>query len=163
MFTVDAYPNRTFLAKVTEVRFAPRTVQGVVTYETVLAVDNSDLSLRPGMTATADIVVKHVKDALLVPNAALRFRPPREAKGGQRQRRGLVSLLLPHRPSSSASEREKRTSPFTGKRFVWTLQNGKPSPIAVTVGATDGRMTEVLEEDIRPGMKLLTDVEVYKK
>ena len=162
-FTVDAYPDRVFSAKVTEVRFAPKTVEGVVTYETVLSVDNSDLSLRPGMTATADIVVKHVKDAVLVPNAALRFRPTRKSEGAQKQRRGLVSLLLPHRPRSSVSEKGKKASPSTGKRFVWILHNGEPKPVEVTVGATDGRMTEVLSGDIRPGMKVLTGIVVFKK
>ena len=79
-FTVDAYPERTFPARITQVRFGSQTVDGVVTYETVLNVDNSDLSLRPGMTATADITVKRIENAILVPNAALRFTPPVQKK-----------------------------------------------------------------------------------
>ncbi|MGS0724423.1 efflux RND transporter periplasmic adaptor subunit, partial [Shewanella sp. 30m-9] len=78
LFTVDAYANRNFPAKISEVHFASQTVDGVVTYETVLIVDNSALLLRPGMTVTADILVKQVSDALLVPNAALRFSPPEQ-------------------------------------------------------------------------------------
>lgn len=76
-FGVDAYPNRHFPAVITQVRFAPQTVEGVVTYETVLRVDNSDLSLRPGMTATAEIITRQLNNILLAPNAALRFAPPR--------------------------------------------------------------------------------------
>ena len=81
MFTVDAYPQRDFEARITQVRFAPQTVEGVVTYETILTVDNSDLSLRPGMTANAVITVQQLQDVILVPNAALRFTPPVKQKG----------------------------------------------------------------------------------
>jgi len=79
-FTVDAHPGRTFLARITQVRYGSQTVNGVVTYKTVLNVDNSDLSLRPGMTATADITVNKVENAILVSNAALRFIPPIKEK-----------------------------------------------------------------------------------
>ena len=80
-FTVAAYPRRTFDATITQVRFGSSTTSGVVTYETVLDVDNRDLALRPGMTATADIVTRKVKDALLMPSAALRFVPPAQDSG----------------------------------------------------------------------------------
>ena len=73
---VSAYPNRTFNAQITQARYGSSTTSGVVTYETVLKVDNADLSLRPGMTATADITVQQIEEALLIPNAALRFTPP---------------------------------------------------------------------------------------
>ena len=72
-FTVDAYPNRIFQARIAQVRYGSKTVSGVVTYETVLTLDNADLSLRPGMTATAVITVQKVENGVLVPNAALRF------------------------------------------------------------------------------------------
>src|SRR3970040_1716504 len=75
-FTVDGYPGRTFSAVVKQVRYGPETVQGVVTYKTLLSVDNSDLALRPGMTATANITVMRSADVMLVPNLALRFSPP---------------------------------------------------------------------------------------
>ena len=74
-FTVDAYPDRTFEANVIQVRYGAKTEQGVVTYETILSADNSELLLRPGMTATADIIVTQIEDTLLIPNAALRFSP----------------------------------------------------------------------------------------
>ena len=74
-FGVDAFPDRKFPAVIRDVRYAPETIQGVVTYKAVLNIDNSDLLLRPGRTATAEIKVKEVADALLVPNASLRFTP----------------------------------------------------------------------------------------
>jgi len=75
-FSVAAYPNRTFEARITQARYGSSTTSGVVTYETVLKVNNSDLSLRPGMTATADITVNKVENAILIPSVALRFTPP---------------------------------------------------------------------------------------
>jgi HlyD family secretion protein len=76
VFTVDAYPDKKFSADVRQVRFGAQTSGSDVTYKAILNLDNKDLLLRPGMTATADIVVKRVRDAVLVPNAALRFTPP---------------------------------------------------------------------------------------
>jgi HlyD family secretion protein len=159
-FNVDAYPSRKFPAKVIEVRFSPKTVEGVVTYETLLTVDNADLSLRPGMTATAEIVVKQVRDALLIPNAALRFTPPRAQKS-VKQKRGLLGALLPHRPPRTRTAKEA-TNLKDGGRIVWVLRNGRPAPVQIKVGVTDGRMTEVMAGGITPGMSLLTDVVIQK-
>ncbi|MDQ3037043.1 MAG: efflux RND transporter periplasmic adaptor subunit, partial [Myxococcota bacterium] len=89
-FTVDAFPGRSFEARVESVRNAPRTVQGVVSYEAVLSVDNEERLLRPGMTATAEIVTEEVRDALMVPSAALRFVPP----GRDAQRSGSTLWRL---------------------------------------------------------------------
>ena len=155
VFTVDAYPNRSFPAKVTEVRFAPKTVEGVVTYETLLTVDNSDLSLRPGMTATADIIVKYIKDVVLVPNTALRFIPPlkqhtQQRKGGG----GLLSAILPRRPP-----REYREKPSTdsSRQKIWILKDNKLVAVKITIGATDGHMTEVVKGNIEPPLPLVVD------
>jgi HlyD family secretion protein len=153
-FTVDAYPSNRFPAKITEVHFASQTVDGVVTYETVLGVDNSALLLRPGMTATADIMVKQVEGALLAPNAALRFNPPpadkQKSSGG-----GLLRSLLPRPPhpvkNHEATNNDKK------QQQVWTLRNGQAAPINVTTGATDGINTEILSGDIEPGMLLIVD------
>ena len=93
-FTVEAYAGRTFPAIIEQVRYSPATVEGVVTYKAILTVDNSDLVLRPGMTATAEITVEEVKDTLLVPNAALRYAPPVVQQARQRSG-GLLGLLLP--------------------------------------------------------------------
>ena len=95
-FTVDAYPDRKFQAEIRELRFGSQIVQGVVTYKAVLTTDNSQLLLRPGMTATAEISVQHIDDALLVANAGLRFSPPSEDT--TQQDGGLLKKLLPGRP-----------------------------------------------------------------
>lgn len=153
-FTVDAYPSNSFPAKITEVHFASQTVDGVVTYETVLGVDNSALLLRPGMTATADIMVKQVQGALLAPNAALRFNPPpadkQKSSGG-----GLLRSLLP-RPPHPVKNHEV-TNNDKKQQQVWTLRNGQAAPINVTTGSTDGINTEILSGDIEPGMLLIVD------
>lgn len=155
LFSVDAYAGKSFPARITEVHFASQTVDGVVTYETVLSVDNTELLLRPGMTATADIMVKQVKDALLIPNAALRFNPPEPEQQATRSG-GLISSLMP-RPPQAPKPREESGDTDNGQQRVWTLQDGKPLPIAVTTGATDGINTEVTSGAIEPGMPLIID------
>jgi len=157
-FTVDAYPDRSFPAQITEVRYAPQTVEGVVTYETLLSADNSDLSLRPGMTATADITVKAVEDALLVPNAALRFTPPAPKEKTPKPGGSLVGRLLLRRPRRSSSGKQPNRLANSSRQRVWILQNGIPVAIPVTLGATDGSMTQVLTGDVNPGLSLLVDV-----
>lgn len=150
-FTVDAYPDRNFEARVVEVRFAPETVEGVVTYETLLSVDNTDLLLRPGMTATADIIVETVDDAVLVANAALRFTPPEPEIRPRR-----IGGILP--PPPGASVRQPAEVPDAGaSQRVWVLREGKPVPIELIVGATDGEMTEVASGEVEPGLELLVD------
>lgn len=160
-FTVDAYPDRRFRARIEQVRFAPKTVDGVVTYETLLSVDNDELLLRPGMTATAEILVNKLTDALLIPNAALRFSPPEgagESTGGHSGSggRGLVSMLLPRPPRD-----QKRSDPGAkgknGKQRVWVLRAGRPEAIAVRTGATNGVLTQVLEGPLEPGAEVLID------
>jgi HlyD family secretion protein len=155
-FTVDAYPDRTFHAQITEVRYGAQSSEGVVTYLTVLNVDNSDLSLRPGMTATADIVTKQVNDALLVPSAALRFTPPQREIKSQGQAGGsLLSRLFP-RPSHTRPQREAE-NPDKKKQLVWTLRDNQPVAIPVTIGATSGIMTEITSGEVTPGMPLIIE------
>jgi HlyD family secretion protein len=160
-FSVAAYPSRTFEARITQVRYGSSTTSGVVTYETVLNVDNPDLALRPGMTATADIVVQKIENAMLISAAALRFTPPAttENSGGNG---GLLGQLLP-RPPQPSSNQQNGTDRSKKQQVVWTLQNGDPTSIAVTTGATDGLMTEVTGGDIREGAKLLVDRETTGK
>lgn len=132
-FTVDAFPDRTFEAEVTEVRNAPVVTQNVVTYETLLSVENPDLELRPGMTASLRIVTAEEKDAVLVPNAALRFTPPgQEASRGKR--RG-VFVLAP---------------------------GGEPQFVEVTPGLTDGVRTAVRGE-LAPDVQVLVDLAPTRK
>ncbi len=155
VFTVDAYPNRDFQAKIIQIRYGSQTVEGVVTYETVLKVDNSDLSLRPGMTATAEITVNKIEDALLIPNNALRFAPPVIQEQPEQERpRSLLGTLF--RPPRMENPPVQESTNKTEKR-VWTLVNNQLTPIDITVGPSDGIMTEVIKGNIEPGMELVTD------
>jgi HlyD family secretion protein len=151
-FSVDAYPNRRFTASVSRVAYGSTTKDNVVYYSTVLEVNNEDLSLRPGMTATAAIATLERNGVLLAPNATLRFTP---AGGAQApDRRGFVARLMPGPPPDAA---KPVTVAKGGTQQVWTLSNGQPVPISVTVGATDGQVTEVVGPDLREGMPLITN------
>jgi HlyD family secretion protein len=161
-FTVDAYPDRTFEARVTSVRYASKEVSGVITYEAVLKVDNSDLSLRPGMTATADIVVQNVENALLVPNSALRFTPPVTAGAKTpKSNGGLVGALMP-RPPRFAGE-AKPQAQAGAKQRVWVLRDGKPAGMEISVGASDGSMTEVVSGGLKEGQQVIVDSRSSKR
>ncbi len=158
-FEVDAYPEEVFPACITQVRYAATDTDGVITYETVLKVDNNELLLRPGMTATADITVAGVTGAILVPNAALRFTPPAIQAGptGEKTTAGsFTSRLFPRPPgrnrTASNHESEKEVN---GRQQVWTLKDGHPVPLTVTTGMTNGIMTEIKSGDIQPGMELV--------
>lgn len=159
-FDVDAYPDRTFKATITQTRFGSKTVEGVVTYETVLKVDNADLSLRPGMTATADITVNKIESAVLAPSAALRFVPP--AQQAKAPSRGLLGALLP-RPPMRASKPPENGMHNGKQQKVWILKDGQPVAVPVTVGATNGVMTEVVSGNITPGTALVIDVASAKR
>ena len=158
-FGVDAYAMRAFPAVVTQVRYAPETKDGVVTYITVLRVDNSDLALRPGMTATTEIVVHEIKDAMLVPNAALRFVPPApRAKGDDG---GLLGKLMMRWPSRQASSRPDE--PKGNERQLWVLDGNTPRAVTVTIGATDDQRTVVTGTGLKAGMKVAVDYRQAKQ
>lgn len=146
-FTVEAYPGRSFPAKIIQVRFAPETTNEVVTYKAVLSVANPDGLLRPGMTATAVITVDKVADALLVPNAALRYAPPvvaaKEGPSG-----GLIGLILPSRSGDTAA--------LGSGKSIWVLKARVPTEVTVQLGASDGRMT-VVTGDLAVGDPVILD------
>jgi HlyD family secretion protein len=154
-FTVDAYPDRTFPARITQVRYGSQTVEGVVTYKTVLNVDNSSLALRPGMTATAVITVNKRDNVVLVPNAAMRFVPTVKSAGSGRGG-GLVGMLLPRPPGMNNNKTEE---PDTKKKEqqVWTMRGGQLAAISFTKGLSDGQQTEVVSGQVEPGMELVTE------
>lgn len=152
IFTVDAYPDRKFEGVLKEVHIYPKTTQGVVTYEAVVSVKNPELLLKPAMTAVAEIEVQKVKDALLVPNRALRFRPP-EPKRVSQAPGGLSRLFLPPRPPLRQPEAPEGVRPGIG--VIWTLKDGRLEPIRVRVGPSDGQMTQVFSEELRPGMEVV--------
>ncbi|MBT8411900.1 MAG: efflux RND transporter periplasmic adaptor subunit [Octadecabacter sp.] len=142
-FTVDAYDDRKFFAEIAEVRFSPEIVEGVVTYKTILTVNNADLLLRPGMTATADIIVAEISDALVVPNAALRYAPPLEVDEDREDTRsGLLGMLIPEQQVRDAAADEKT---------LWVLKEGVPTEIQVEAGENDGRFTAIVEGPLSEG------------
>jgi len=153
-FTVDAWPDRTFQARVVQARFGSTTTEGVVTYTTVLKVDNGDLSLRPGMTATASITVNSVENAILLPSTALRFTPPVQEE--EKSSGSLVGMLLPRPPHSRSTERQDAAGNKKQQK-VWILRDGQPQAMPVTVGATDGVLTEMLTGDLKPGTAVVVD------
>lgn len=158
-FTVDAYPEHTFEAKIIQVRYGAETTDGVVTYKTVMAVENPDLLLRPGMTATAEIIVENVENALLVPNAALRFAPPRPSEG-RAPEGGLLKSLIPGPPRRSGGRKGGPASNSNpdregGKARVWVLKENHPVPIPVKKIASDGVHTAVAAPELQDGMEII--------
>jgi HlyD family secretion protein len=160
IFTVDAYPEKTFLGKVSEIRNAPITIQNVVTYDVVIQVDNKDLKLKPGMTANVSVLIEHKEGILKIPNAALRFRPAvakmketgEKGKGGSPQKQKSNEQV-----KSPQGEKER-----PGK--VWVLsQGGKPIPVSIILGITDGTFSEVVSGDLREGMEIIVEETSDKK
>lgn len=154
IFTVDAYPDRRFPASLLQVRYGSQEVNGVITYETVLSVDNHELLLRPGMTATAEIKVQEIKDALLVPLAALRYAPPEPPAKANAGGGSLFSRLMPRPPRSAQNRRVEGKGK---QQRVWVLQDGQPVPIDITTGADNGLLAEVLAGDLPAGTQVITD------
>lgn len=153
VFTVDAWPGREFRAVITRVGFGSQTKEGVVSYLTVLRVDNDDLSLRPGMTGSAEITTLTRDKALLVPNAALRFTPP---GGGRKAQKGSVlSALMPRPPASNRQVR--KTAEAGARQQVWVLRAGQPVALPVRAGASNGRVTEITGGELRDGMEVITE------
>ena len=149
-FTVDAYPDRHFPAQITQVRFGSETVDGVVTYKTVLRVDNAELVLRPGMTATATITVNQRHAVRLVDNSVLNFMPPPEAS---EQHGSFIDSILPHPPKPASTPTHPATT--SPSQTVWRIQDGKLQAITVTKGASNGLVTEIIGGDLAVGSELV--------
>jgi len=154
VFTVDAYPARHFDAVIRELRFGSEIVQGVVTYKAVLTTDNSELLLRPGMTATAEIKVQEEDGVLTVSNEALRYTPPKT--GAQTDNRSFLQKLMPHPPRFSQASRPEPTG---SEREIWVLRDGKAAPVTVTIGITDGSRTRIVKGDIAAGDRIIVDAQ----
>lgn len=136
-FNVDAYPNQQFKGLITQLRLNSQMVNGVVTYDAVVEVPNNDLKLRPGMTATAQIITGVLSNTLTVPNAALRFTPPK-TKGEK-------------------SEKAETDTNANGKS-VWVLRDKKPTRLEVSVGKSDGISTAILSNTLKSGELVIIGV-----
>ncbi|CAN2536063.1 Macrolide+export+protein+MacA [Methylocapsa aurea] len=132
-FTVESFPNRPFDGEVTQVRQSPQTIQNVVTYDAVISVPNPDLLLKPGMTATARVIIDKRDDALRAPNAALRYTP-----GGLPTIGPLVAA-----PDGSGAVR------------LFVLREGSPQAVFFTQGLDDDAYTEIVKGDLRPGDEVI--------
>jgi HlyD family secretion protein len=143
-FTVDAYPGIPFTGTIRQVRLAPIAVQNVVTYNVVIGVENKDLRLKPGMTANVSIVVAQRDNVLKVPNAALRFVPPKS------------DVSTSHSPDGPA--------PVAGGsapvRSVWKqMENGEPAAVRIQTGISDGTYTEIVSEGVAAGDEVIIGIE----
>lgn len=150
LFTVDAYPGRQFPGTITIIRYSSTTTNNVVTYLAEISVNNDELLLRPGMTATATITVQSVPHALLVSNHALRFLPTASDKEGSSR------SFLPGPPNWNQNANAESTAALNNPR-VWVVRDGRPSPIAVSVGASDGKQSEVRSGQVTAGMPLIVE------
>lgn len=148
-FTVDAYANKTFKGKIKQVRLNPVTVNGVVTYETVVGVSNEELLLRPGMTATAQIITKQSIDKLIIPNTALRFKPKVQTE----QKSSTMNFVQPPRqPQGGNMTKDLAKKEFTP---VFTLENNQPKRVMVKVLDTDGKSTTVESTELKVDDELI--------
>jgi HlyD family secretion protein len=169
-FTVDAYPGKRLEGTVRQVRNAPTTVQGVVTYVAVIDVGNPEGILRPGMTANVTFVLEEVADAVTIPNPALRLRLSAEQIAGIEAEYGAV------RGADNADARagqggarggargargergERRGGGRRERQAVWKLENGKPKMVMIRPGLSDGSATQMLEGELRPADLLITEI-----
>src|SRR3989454_3323929 len=137
-FNVDAFPGETFKGEIRQIRNAPQSVQNVVTYDAVIDVDNSDMRMRPGMTANVTFTYAQKDDALRFPNAALRFRPP-----------SAIAASAPR--------------PERDRRIVWVLRDGKPKPIIIRTGLSDGSRSEEHTSELQSPCNLVCRLLLEKK
>lgn len=156
-FNVDAYPNRPFHGKVRQLRLNPSTQQNVVTYNVVVSVDNPDQVLMPGMTAYVNIAVAQREEALLVPNAALRYKPSGMSKDGKRAGKGENGKGENGKGENgrTASKKPAKRKKDGSSGMVYVLRDGTPKPVGVTLGITDNSSTEVTGGELKPGDRVL--------
>jgi HlyD family secretion protein len=160
-FTVGAWPSRKFESKVISVHNLPTAGQTVVTYQAVLSVDNKDLLLRPGMTATASIVISDRPEVLTVPDAALRFTPPTPKERASASPSPLMPMQAP-RSSRRQFGGAGKEALAPGQSALWVLENGAAKRVVVQVGGSDGQNTEIVSGPIKVGTQVITDQETTK-
>lgn len=171
-FTVDAFPGKTFPATITRVDLGSNltastssssstttsaTASQVVSYAATLSVSNADQQLRPGMTATAEIVTKSKANVLLVPNAALRFTPAASGSPSASSSSGIAGALVPRGPRRGGGAAKTAGGKESAQQTVYILgADGQPQPVQVTIGDTNGTVTEVTGGNLKPGDKVIT-------
>jgi HlyD family secretion protein len=154
-FSVDAYPGRRFSGTVRQVRDAAQTVQNVVTYDAVIDVDNAERLLKPGMTATVQFIYAERDDVVRIPNAALRFRPDPAALRAFKQNgaKGGASSSTKGRAGA-----ERPAAELAGdERLLWVDRGDSPVTAKVKIGVSDGTFTEMVEGELSPGDRLITE------
>jgi len=174
-FTVDAYPDETFVGTVRQIRNSAVTVQNVVTYNAIIDVENPELKLKPGMTANVSLIHDERQDALRIPNSVLRFRPApgtferpeRRAGDGQQAAARSESASAGAAASSADAPRGGRArgqgrpdgaeAGAADRRTVWILLDGKPKPVRIKTGLSDGNLTEVVSGDLTETSALIVD------
>lgn len=147
-FTVDSFPDKKYNGKVTQIRLSPTTTDNVVTYTVVADVDNSDLSLLPGMSANVSLILKETKDVLSVPNSAFRFKPVKKNPNGPQQ--GAPGMRM----KANIAEITKPT--------VYVLEKNKPVKREVEKGITDGERTEIIK-GLKEGERVIIGVNLKKE
>lgn len=154
-FTVDAYPYQTFRGEVIQVRNAPITVQNVVTYDTIIKVNNDELKLKPGMTANISVIIAERKNCLRIPNAAFRVKLPKDLK---KDTPVEADTREPVRKRGRGLQRADQ--PAT--RTIYILKNEKPQPVKVKTGISDGAYTELIE-GLNEGDEVITFIKTADK
>ena len=142
-FAVDAFPNNAFVGVVKQVRLNATTVSNVVTYDVVVTVENPDEILIPGMTAYVNVILAEKKNVLIVPNAALRYKP-------------TMPPSKDAKPTTPKKEKKER-----GSATLFVFENGVPKPIKVSVGISDNRMSEIITDELKAGDKIIVEENKY--
>src|SRR5512135_191779 len=179
-FTVDAYPDQTFRGTIGQIRLNATVNQNVVTYPVIIMVDNPELALRPNMTANVTIDVATVKDVVRIPNAALRFRPEVKqggaaAAGRSQPTPGAAAGASPEEraargtgrgPAGAMQQFDRTAGAPRGRRAGQTIYelgaDGEPKPVEIRTGITDGRYTEVVSGDLKPGNTVIVGLVTAK-
>ncbi len=172
-FTVDAYPDETFVGTVRQIRNSAVTVQNVVTYNAIIDVENPEMKLKPGMTANVSLIYDERENVLRLPNAVLRFRPApgtverperraNDRRAGERmasreQQQAGASAGGMRNGRAEGSKRQGGQEVDPDRRMVWILVDGKPKPVRIKTGLSDGNLTEVVSGDLSETSMLIVD------
>jgi HlyD family secretion protein len=158
LFTVDAYPEQSFKGTVNQIRLSPEIVQNVVSYDVIIGVSNPDLLLKPGMTANVTVLVDSRENIIKVPSGALHFSPPMKSKESSAGKAGAGHMVRSSSPPNNGSfNPQAPSSKKANQSTLWILnQQGKPEPVSVKIGISDGTFTQVISDNLKEGDKVIT-------